>query len=131
MGASSEHFTLAELACPHCGKSECTPELMNALEAFRAVVSRPVLIDSAYRCAEHNKAVGGKPNSQHLLGNAADVRVLELDPPALERAARLVNSIKGIGRSTPPFRYLHVDVRPTPAEWCYNAEGSEIPYFSA
>lgn len=131
MGAFSAHFTERELACPHCGKNECTQELVDALEALRAVLGRPVQVDSAYRCAEHNKAIGGKPQSQHLLGRAADVRCMDLDAAAMERAARLVNGIRGIGRSSPPMRYIHVDVRETPAKWCYNTAGAEVPYFPA
>jgi uncharacterized protein YcbK (DUF882 family) len=131
MGATSEHFSAEELACPHCGVNGATPELVAALEQFRAIIGQPVHIDSAYRCAEHNAAIGGKPHSQHLLGNAADIRVLGSSAADLERVAREVPAIKGIGRSTPPMMYLHVDVRETPAEWCYNSAGAEVPYVAA
>lgn len=35
----------------------------------------PILINSGYRCPALNKAVGGVPNSQHLTGQAADIRI--------------------------------------------------------
>ncbi len=88
-----------------------------------------MIVDDAYRCPVHNAAVGGAAHSQHVEGAAADVRIYGLSPANLEEIARMVPAIKGIGRSTPPMKYLHLDVRADPAEWCYNAEGSEVPYY--
>lgn len=36
----------------------------------------PVIIHSGYRCPELNRAIGGSPNSQHTLCEAADFHVL-------------------------------------------------------
>ncbi len=131
MGSYSEHFSNDELKCKcGCGKNECTSELVQALEAFRTAVGAPVTIDSAYRCPEHNKAVGGAENSQHVLGNAADVRVSGKSAADLEEIARTIPSIKGIGRSTPPMTYLHMDVREAPAQWTYDAVGKTAPYYA-
>lgn len=33
----------------------------------------PLTINSGYRCETHNRAVGGKPNSEHTKGKAADI----------------------------------------------------------
>lgn len=46
-----------------------------ALEPIRATFGYPIRITSGYRCPEVNEAVGSKPSSQHLLGQAADCQV--------------------------------------------------------
>ncbi len=48
--------------------------LMSRLDEIRGGYGKPIYINSGYRCAELNKLVGGKPNSQHLKGEAADLR---------------------------------------------------------
>lgn len=45
------------------------------LEPLRAYVGQPIVIASGYRSAELNKAVGGAMASQHLTGEAADIRL--------------------------------------------------------
>lgn len=132
MGATSIHFSNAELACRHCGVNGCGRELLNALEAFRTAVGAPVTVDDAYRCAVHNKAIGGAENSRHPLGEAADISVPGKTAAELEAIARTIPLIRGIGRGDVQ-NYIHVDVRektgPEPAEWCYDEHGKEIAYF--
>lgn len=69
----SPHFKGAELICPHCGAGVIAYELVLMLEKLRARVGEPLRINSGYRCPEHNRAVGGRPDSYHLLGVAVDV----------------------------------------------------------
>ncbi|MCM1503404.1 MAG: D-Ala-D-Ala carboxypeptidase family metallohydrolase [Bacteroidales bacterium] len=45
----------------------------NVLQPLRDAWNAPLHINSGYRCPELNKAVGGVPSSQHVLGEAADV----------------------------------------------------------
>lgn len=45
------------------------------LEPARVAFGAPIYITSGYRCAALNRAVGGKPTSQHLRGEAADLQV--------------------------------------------------------
>ena len=47
------------------------------LEPARKVVG-PIIINSGFRCSRVNALVGGVNNSQHLLGQAADIRPRDL-----------------------------------------------------
>lgn len=44
------------------------------LDEIRERYGKPIIINSGYRCKELNKIVGGKSNSQHLKGEAADLK---------------------------------------------------------
>ena len=45
------------------------------LDPARERLGKPIKVNSGYRCPLKNKAVGGVANSQHLLGEAADISV--------------------------------------------------------
>ncbi len=47
----------------------------NVLYPLREAWGAPIHVNSGYRCAALNKAVGGVPTSQHILGEAADITV--------------------------------------------------------
>lgn len=48
------------------------------LEPLRQHIGKPVVISSGYRCPKLNAAVGGVSNSQHMKGEAADLRIPSL-----------------------------------------------------
>lgn len=48
----------------------------NILEPLRAAYGHPIFVSSGYRNPKVNRAVGGANNSQHVLGQAADLRVI-------------------------------------------------------
>ena len=55
--------------------------LAEFLEQVKEVLGgKPIMINSAFRCAEVNKAVGSSDKSQHRLGCAADIRVPGMTP---------------------------------------------------
>lgn len=58
----------------------------NVLQPLRDAWGGPLVINSGYRCLELNKAVGGVPTSQHVLGQAADVGCT--DPYALAKLVK-------------------------------------------
>ena len=113
----SEHFKQSEFTC-HCGCGGCTvsPNLIILLEKIRALLGRPVTILSGYRCEAHNKACGGKPRSQHLLGNAADIKVAGMGAHAVHQflTDHLDKEIGGMGKYD---EFTHVDVREGYARW--------------
>ena len=45
----------------------------NFLEPLRIALGYPIVINSGYRCAKLNRAVGGSDTSAHPLGFAADI----------------------------------------------------------
>lgn len=54
--------------------------LAKMLEEVRRILGRPIMVNSAYRSQEVNKAIGSKPTSQHCIGCAADIKVPGLTP---------------------------------------------------
>ena len=44
------------------------------LDPLREAYGKPIIVTSGYRCKALNKAVGGASTSQHLYGQAADIR---------------------------------------------------------
>jgi len=104
----SPHFAEEEFACRCCGLVRVNPRLVHLLEQLRGQLGgKPVVVSSAYRCAVHNRAVGGARQSQHLLGNAADIAVTGIAPRAVAAAAEKMG-FTGVGRYS---GFTHVDVR--------------------
>ena len=60
------NFTQREVACPCCGELYLDADSMDAIQALRDDWGEAIIINSGHRCAKHNAAVGGAPNSQHL-----------------------------------------------------------------
>ena len=86
----SENFTYEELTHTDHREYDNTPsdaEMANLvrlaafLEQVKEVLGgKPIMINSAFRCAEVNKAVGSSDKSQHRHGCAADIRVPGMTP---------------------------------------------------
>lgn len=55
----------------------------NVLQPLRDVVGKPIRINSGYRSEGVNKAIGGAAHSQHMRGQAADIRVMDVTPTVL------------------------------------------------
>lgn len=49
----------------------------NILDPLREAYGGPIIVTSGYRCPALNKAVGGAKNSQHMTGQAADIRTVK------------------------------------------------------
>lgn len=56
------------------------------LDPLRAALGRPVRVTSGYRAPAVNRAINGSPTSQHMLGEAADIKVEGLSAEALATA---------------------------------------------
>lgn len=66
-------FDIGEFDCPCCGKNKMNRVFLWKLQQCRTEAKIPFIITSGYRCKKHNKVVGGKINSEHLTGEAADI----------------------------------------------------------
>lgn len=47
--------------------------IKNVLDPLREAYGKPIYVNSGFRCPKLNKEVGGKWNSEHLSGCAADI----------------------------------------------------------
>jgi len=83
----SKNFTLEELTfsitannhginnTPNAEANACLQRLaVEILQPIRDAWGQPIVISSGYRCPRLNAVVGGVKGSQHLLGQAADIK---------------------------------------------------------
>lgn len=122
----TEHFTLSEFVRSDTAErnhidNTPTQEVIdnlralcrNVLEPARVSFGAPIYITSGYRCPSLNKAVGGKPTSQHLRGESADLQVR-----GMENLRSLYNVIKSRGvfdqllyESNGATKWIHVSYK--------------------
>ena len=93
----SPHFTLDELTYTDHRQYDNTPNeqemenlvrLAQFLEQVRALLGKPIMVNSAFRSKQVNDAVGSKDTSQHRIGCAVDFRVPGMTPDEVVRAIR-------------------------------------------
>ena len=126
MSYQAKHFSDKELACKHCGENLCTDELKEALDQYREIVGKPVIVHDAYRCYVHNAGVSLVNKSQHPMGMAADIEVPGLTLQEMYDAALKVDAFKYGGIGVYDKNFIHVDVRRGIARWSFvgTKEGS-------
>ena len=121
MGDIGKYFSRSEFACRcGCGRAHVEPALVQALDCLRGDLGRPVAITSGYRCADHNRSVGGRVNSAHTRGMAADIGVGSSD----YRYDMLDTIFRAglFGRVGIAKEFVHVDVdkgKPQRVVWIY------------
>ena len=120
----TKNFNLQEFECK-CGCDmplevyENVIKLAGELQKLRTYLDRPIKINSAYRCPEHNSKIGGSKNSQHLLGKASDIVVESLKPAEvfiiIEDLIDFGELLQGgLGNYQ---TFTHYDIRKTKARW--------------
>jgi hypothetical protein len=92
----TEHFTLEELTRTDHRQFDNTPNdaeianlvrLAEFLEKVKEVLGgKPIIVNSAFRSAEVNRAVGSSDKSQHRRGCACDFRVPGMTPDEVVKA---------------------------------------------
>lgn len=86
-----KYFTLEELCASSTARKKSisnkpTPEakenlhilVEKVLDPARERLGAPISVNSGYRCPALNKAVGGAATSQHMRGQAADLRCKQM-----------------------------------------------------
>jgi zinc D-Ala-D-Ala carboxypeptidase len=99
----SPNFTLAELTASQTAARRGFDNTPNAteianlvrvaalLEEVRALLNKPILINSGFRSKQVNDAVGSRDTSQHRIGCAADIRVPGMTPREVVEACIAAN----------------------------------------
>jgi len=119
------NFSPAEIACRGTGQLKLHPEAMDKLQALRDRLCKPLIIRSAYRSSEHNRAVGGAKASKHMDGTAFDIAMANHDPEAFEAAAREVGFL-GFGYY-PRSGFMHIDLGPA-RTWGERFPARPVPF---
>lgn len=121
----SANFNSNEFACK--GKGCCSATLIDEklvgfLQKIRTHFGKSVVINSAYRCAKHNKAVGGASGSRHTKGQAADIVVSGVKPKEVAKYAESIG-VLGIGLyEDKDGNFVHVDTRTSKSFWYGHAQ---------
>lgn len=84
-----KYFEMKEFECrdgcqmPSEVRANIVALVEHVLDPVRERLAKPIIVNSGYRCPKRNLAVGGVKNSQHMKGEAADIRCA--DNEALKR----------------------------------------------
>ena len=114
----SKHFTLCEFIRPdkyptNIPSAEAVANMVYGckllLEPARAVVG-PIIINSGFRNKAVNKQVGGVKNSQHLTGQAADIR--PQDPKQFLRLVEFLKTCEFTDQLLTGNGWLHISWNP-------------------
>lgn len=120
----SAHFADYEFKCSCCGKIKVEQSLVDKLEQlFEKLNCSKIIVNSGYRCPDHDKAVGGTSTGQHTKGTAADIVCYDQTGQIISSkkvciAAQEVG-FKGIANIDDTYTATHVDVR-TSGQWYGN-----------
>jgi hypothetical protein len=104
-GHASPHFKFSEFKSHGNGWIKVNRVLIHGLEVYRQRYG-PTSIVSGYRDPLYNQKIGGAKSSQHMYGNASDLR-----PIASINAVRNLKVFSGIGYEHATGLVAHVDVR--------------------
>lgn len=107
-------FKEKELCCKCCGqlpplaRENIEALVHEVLDPARDKLGMPIVVNSGYRCARHNKDVGGVANSQHLRGEAADIRPSTGSETDLKRLRQLIIESRNFDQLIVYKNFLHV-----------------------
>ena len=101
------YFARSEFVCSCCGKEDMDYDFVEVMDRLRETLGRRLIVTSGWRCKRYNKKVGGKQNSAHLLGIAADITVVGSQRRfnIIDYGISLGITRFGIGKN-----YMHIDI---------------------
>lgn len=102
----TKNFRTREFKCPCCNKIKYDPELVDKLQILRNLMGCSIIVTSGYRCSKFNTKIKGYVKSNHLTGKAADIRAGNGNLTLLDKYAKLVFHMGGVGTYT---GHVHVD----------------------
>lgn len=122
----SKDFHSGEFDCKGkgcCSRTLVDPKLVEYLQMIRDHFHAPVVLNSGYRCQNHNVSVGGVKKSRHCAGMAADIRVKGHKPVEVARFAEQIG-IPGIGlyETDKDGHFVHIDTREKSNYWYGQAQ---------
>lgn len=101
-----KHFTINEMTRSATAKrygidNTPSPEVAHnirnlvekILDPLREAWGQPIIVSSGYRCPRLNKIVKGAANSQHILGQAADIHTVSDRPEDNKRLFDLIRKL--------------------------------------
>lgn len=117
----STNFRSTEFDCHGsgcCSSTQIDEKLVEYLQNIRNHFGKPLNISSGYRCATHNKNIGGATGSKHSKGQAADIYISGVKPAEIAKYAESIG-ILGIGlyETDKDGYFVHVDTRTTKSFW--------------
>lgn len=128
----STHFVSTEFDCHGsgcCSTTTIDPQLVTYLEKIREHFGKPITISSGYRCATHNKNVGGATGSRHSKGDAADIVVSGITPAEVAKYAESIG-VLGIGlyETNSDGHFVHIDTRTYKSFWYGQAQAARTTF---
>lgn len=122
----TKNFRVNEFSCHGagcCSNTTIDTTLVVYLQQIRDHFGKPVHVNSGYRCAKHNKAVGGASSSYHTKGMAADISVEDIAPAEVAKYCESIGLL-GIGlyETAEDGYFVHVDTRTKKSFWYGQAQ---------
>lgn len=122
----SANFRARELDCHGdgcCDKTWVDEQLVAYLQQIRDHFDAAVTITSGFRCAAHNKSVGGATASKHTQGMAADIVCDGVHPAEVAKYAESIG-VLGIGlyETDADGHFVHIDTRAVKYFWYGQAQ---------
>ena len=122
----SSNFNSNEFDCHGsgcCSQTLIDEQLVKYLQKIRDHFGKSVNVSSGYRCATHNKNVGGATASRHTKGQAADIYISGVAPAEIAKYAESIG-ILGIGlyETNADGHFVHIDTRTTKSFWYGQSE---------
>lgn len=128
----SENFVSTEFDCHGkgcCSETTVNPKLVEYIQKIRDHFGKSITVTSGYRCATHNKNVGGATGSRHSKGDAADIVVSGVTPAEVAKYAESIG-IKGIGlyETNADGHFTHIDTRDVKSFWYGQAQAKRTTF---